>query len=135
MAVGLPSLKFLLLKVKWPLCKGQTIMATLLVLMAENAMDVVVTIFTLTVLDSNRTIPSSMVDMEDMLGVFMTILEEIVTTEDTTMVPVAIAPMVAVVLTVNLWLLGNIFILLMKIQSLRFLVQPGSATKSVSALL
>ena len=32
-------------------------------------------------------------------------------------------------LTINIWPLGNIFIILMKIQPLRFLVQPGSSEK------
>ena len=51
------------------------------------------------------------------------------------MVPVSIAPIMTVVFTVNIWLLGNIFILLMKIQLLKFLVQPGSSANSVPTLL
>ena len=46
------------------------------------------------------------------------------------MVPVAISPLIDVMVTVNLWLLGK-----MKIQSLIFLVQPESYAKTVSAML
>ena len=45
------------------LLKGQMITATLLVLMAANAKNAVVIIFALNLLDSNRPIPESMVDM------------------------------------------------------------------------
>ena len=76
-----------------------------------------------------------MVDMEEMLGVVMDILEKMVTEEEATTVPIKIATVIAVMVTVNLWTLGNIFILLMKMQSLKFLVQPVSSSKSGSALL
>ena len=58
-----------------------------------------------------------------------------VTVEEAAMVPVAISPVISMMVTINLWPLGNIVIMLMKIQSLIFLVQPGSYAKSVSALL
>ena len=59
----------------------------------------------------------------------MAMVEEMVTVENSAMVPLEISPLIAVVVTVNIWPLGNIFILLMKIQSLRFLVQPVSSEK------
>ena len=62
-------------------------------------------------------------------------VEKIVTMKEVSMVLVSIAPIMAVVLTVNIWLLGNIFIMLMKIQLLKFLVQPGSSANSVPTLL
>ena len=48
------------------------------------------------------------------------------------MVPLAIVTVITVMVTIKIWPLVNIFILLMKIQSLRFMVQPGSSAKSVS---
>ena len=51
-----------------------------------------------------------------MVGVVMVMVEEMVATEESSMVPVAISPVVAVMVIVNLWSLGNIFILLTKIQ-------------------
>ena len=51
------------------------------------------------------------------------------------MVPLAISPVISVMVTVNLWLLGNIFILLIKMQSLIFLVRPESSAKIMSDLL
>ena len=65
----------------------------------------------------------------------MTLVEQMVTVEEDAMVPLSISPMIALMVTVNLWQLGNIFILLMKIQALIFLVQPRSSAKIVSALL
>ena len=104
-------------------------MAALLVTMAANAIDVVVIIFALTALDSNRPIPASRVDVEDMSVVIMVMVEEMVTMDEAAMVPLPIAYVISVMVTVNLWPLGNIFILLMNIQSLRFLAQPGSFAK------
>ena len=62
-------------------------------------------------------------------------LEEMANVEEAEMVPVSISPVIDMTVTVNLRMLRNIFILLMKIQSLIFLVQPGSSEKSVSSLL
>ena len=76
-------------------------MATLLLLMVTNSTNVVLIIFTLTVLDSNRLIPTAMEYMEDMEGVVMDMLEEIVTMDEATMAPVKIAPMISVMVTVN----------------------------------
>ena len=70
-SVGLPSLKFLFLKETHKFLKVQMIMAILLALMAANATNVVVIIFALTVLDSNRQIPAAIVDMEEMVEVVM----------------------------------------------------------------
>ena len=94
------------------------IMGTFFVRMAANATNVVVIIFALTVLKSNRPITEDMVDVEDMVGAVMAMLEEMLTVEDAHMAPVAISPVIAMVVTVNLWLIGNIFILLMIIQSI-----------------
>ena len=58
-----------------------------------------------------------------------------VTVEEFAMVPLAISPVISVMVTVNLWLLGNIFILLIKMQSLIFLVRPESSAKIMSDLL
>ena len=71
MDAGLPSLTLLFLKETQHLRKGQMITATLLMIMVENDTNVVVIIFALTVLDSNRTITAAMVDVEDMVGVVM----------------------------------------------------------------
>ena len=78
-------------------------METLLVLMDENDRNVVAIIFALTVLDSDSTIPAAMVYMEEMVGVIMIMLEEMVTVEKATMVPLEISPMITVMVTVNLW--------------------------------
>ena len=51
------------------------------------------------------------------------------------MVPVSIALVISVVVTLNICLLGNISVLLIKIKPLIFLLQPGSSAKSVSAML
>ena len=120
-AVGLPSLTFLLLKETYNLRKRQMIMATLLILIVANDMNVVVIIFTLNVLNPNRPIPEAMVDVEETLGGLMAMVEVIVTGEETVMVTVSISPVIAMMVTVNLCRLGNIIIMLMKIKSLRFL--------------
>ena len=93
-------------------------MATLLILMSVNASNMVITIFDLTVLESNTPIPETMVDVEDMVWVFMVMVmvEEMVIVEEATMAPVAIAPVTSVMVTMKLWSLGSISILLMKIQ-------------------
>ena len=57
------------------------------------------------------------------------------TVEEAAMATLETEPMIDVMVTVNLWFLGNIFILLMKIQLLGYLVQPGSSAKIVSAML
>ena len=118
------KLLFLLLKKTQHLHKGHMITATIVILMVANATNVVVIIFLLTVLDSNSLIPAAMVDVEEMVGMVMFMLEEMVTVEDSAMVPLTIAPVIAVMLTVNQWTLGSILILLIKIQPLVFLVQP-----------
>ena len=102
-AVGLLSLTSLFLKETHNLRKSQMIMKTLLVLMDENDRNVVAIIFALTVLDSDSTIPAAMVYMEEMVGVIMIMLEEMVTVEKATMVPLEISPMITVMVTVNLW--------------------------------
>ena len=51
------------------------------------------------------------------------------------MATLAISTVIDVTITVNLCPLGNIFILLMKIQLLIFLVQPGISAKIVADLL
>ena len=102
-AVGLLSLTSLFLKETHNLRKSQMIMETLLVLMDENDRNVVAIIFALTVLDSDSTIPAAMVYMEEMVGVIMIMLEEMVTVEKATMVPLEISPMITVMVTVNLW--------------------------------
>ena len=58
-----------------------------------------------------------------------------VTIEEAAMVTSSIAFVIAVTVTVNLWPLGNIFIVLMKIQLLVFLVQSGSSEFFLSDLL
>ena len=58
-----------------------------------------------------------------------------VTVEEAAMATLETEPMIDVMVTVNLWFLGNIFTLLMKIQLLGYLVQPGSSAKIVSAML
>ena len=127
MEVGLPSLTLLFLKETQHLQKGQTITSILLMLMVTNATDVVIIIFSLTVIDSNIPILAAMVYIEDMVGVVIAMVEEIVTMEESEMVPLAIAPVTDTMVSVNLWLLGNIFILFMKIQSWIFILQPGSS--------
>ena len=52
-----------------------------------------------------------------------------VTVEEAEMLPVSIAPMIAVMVTINLWPLGYIFILLMKILPFIFLVKPVISAK------
>ena len=47
----------------------------LLMITATNARNVMVKIFTLTVVDSNRLIPAVKVDMEDMVGMDMAMVE------------------------------------------------------------
>ena len=69
-----------------------------------------------------------------MSGVAMAMVDEMMTVEEYKMAPVEISPMISVMLTVNLWTLGNIFIPLMKIQPLIFLEQPGSS-ENMYALL
>ena len=54
--------------------KEQKIMANILVMMAKNYMNVVVIIFTLTVLDSKTPISLAMVDVEEMVGVVMVLV-------------------------------------------------------------
>ena len=58
------------------------IIATLIVMMAANYMSVMVIIFVLTVLEPKTPIPVDMVYMEDMLGVSVVMLEEMVTVEE-----------------------------------------------------
>ena len=65
----------------------------------------------------------------------MVVVEAMVTTEVASMLTVEIESMIDLMVIINLRLLGNIFTLLMKIQSLKFLVQPRSFSKSSFALL
>ena len=133
--VGLPSPELLFREETHHYPKGQMIMTTLPKMMAKNYTNVVVIIFTMNVLDSNRPLKVAMVDVGEMVGVVISMVEEMVTMEEAVMFQIAISPMIDVMVTINLWPLGNIFILLTKIQPLRFLVQPGSSAKIVSALL
>ena len=82
MEVGLPSLTLLFLKETQHLHKGQTITSILLMLMVTNAKDVVVIIFSLNVINPNIPILAAMVYIEDMVGVIIAIVEEIVTMEE-----------------------------------------------------
>ena len=84
-------------------------------MMAENAMNVVVIILDLTVLDSKIPIPVALVDRKEMLGRVLVVVYSMVTLDDTIMVPVTIAAVINFMVTVNLCPLGNIFILLIKI--------------------
>ena len=59
--------------------------------------------FALTVLDSSRPISVAMIDIEVMLGVVVFIIEEIVTVKEAAMVPVAISPVIAVLVTIRIW--------------------------------
>ena len=54
------------------------IIVTLLVLMVENATNILEIIFFLTVLDYNSKITAAVVDMEDIVGVVVAMLEEMV---------------------------------------------------------
>ena len=110
-------------------------MATLLVLMAKNAMNVVVIIFPLNVLDFKTQIKTAMVYMKEMVGVVMIVIEAMMTAEESVMALVSIAPAIDAAITVNLGPLGNIFILLMNIQLSILMLQPGSSAKSVTDLL
>ena len=101
-------------------------------LLVEISTNVLIIIFALNFLKSNRPIPAAMVDVEDMAGVVMTMIGEMVITEEAEMVPESIATVLA---TVNLFWIENIFILLMKLQSLIFLVQPESFAKSLPDML
>ena len=74
-SVGLPSLKFLFLKETHKFLKVQMIMAIFLALMAANATNVVVIIFDLTYLDSDRPITVAMVEVEDLVGVVIFMVE------------------------------------------------------------
>ena len=66
-------------------------------MMAENAMNVVVIILDLTVLDSKIPIPVALVDRKEMLGRVLVVVYSMVTLDDTIMVPVTIAAVI------NLW--------------------------------
>ena len=110
-------------------------MDTLLVMMAENDTNAVVIIFPLNFLGSNKPIPVAMVDVEEMVEVAMVVVEAMVTTEVASMLTVEIESMIDLMVIINLRPLGNIFTLLMKIQSLRLLVQHTSFSKSSFALL
>ena len=46
--------------------------------------------------------------MEDMLGVAMVTVEEILTVQESIMVPVTIIPVNAMVVTAKIWRIGNI---------------------------
>ena len=84
--------------------------------MYENATNVVVTIFTLNLIDSKTLIAASVVDLEDILGVVMVLIEAMVNMGEVLMVPLEIAYMKAIMATLNLWPLENMIILLIKIQ-------------------
>ena len=75
MAIGLLSLRLLVLKETHHLHKGQLITATLLMMMVANDTYVMVIIFYLTVLNSNSPITVAMLDVEEMVGVVMDMLE------------------------------------------------------------
>ena len=109
-------------------------MVTLFVLMVTNATNTAAIIFSLTLLESNRPVPDTMVYAEEMVWVVMSMVEKILTMEESIMVPIATETVIAVMVTANLRPFGNIFTLLMKIQSLRFLVQPGNPEKCVCSV-
>ena len=74
-------------------------------------------------------------DADGMVWVVMVMLKEMATTEEAAMVTLSIASEIAMMVTVNLCLIENIFILLIKIELLRLLVQTGISTKMVSSIL
>ena len=76
--------------------------STRLVLIVTNDTNVVVIIFSMTVLDSNMPISTEMVDLEEKVGLVMAMVEETVTGEEAKMFPVAIAPGIDVMVTVKL---------------------------------
>ena len=75
MVVSLTPLTLLFLKETQHLKKGQIITATHLILMVTNDINMVVIIFDLILLNSNMLIPESMVDVEEMLGVVVAMVE------------------------------------------------------------
>ena len=78
------------------------IMTTILLLMSINTMNVEIIIIALNVLNYNRPVPGAMVYVEEMVGVFMFMLEEVVRMEGVKMMPVSIAPMIAMMVTIKL---------------------------------
>ena len=113
--VGLLSLKLMFLYETHHVHNRKTTMTNLLVLMYENATNVVVTIFTLNLIDSKTLIAASVVDLEDILGVVMVLIEAMVNMGEVLMVPLEIAYMKAIMASLNLWPLENMIILLIKI--------------------
>ena len=75
MAIGLISLTALFLKETQHLQNEKMIMMNLLILIATNSTNVVVIVFALTILDSNRPIPVDILDVEDMVGVGIVAVE------------------------------------------------------------
>ena len=75
MAIGLISLTALFLKETQHLHNEKMIMMNLLILIATNSTNVVVIVFALTILGSNRPIPVDILDVEDMVGVGIVAVE------------------------------------------------------------
>ena len=75
MVTGFLSMELILLKEKQHLRKGQMIMATHLVPISTDTINVVVIIFTLTVLNPKTPIPEEMADMEYLVGAIVIVAE------------------------------------------------------------
>ena len=89
--------------------------------MSANYMNVLVIIFSLTTLNCKTPITVATVVLEEMVGMGMVMVEKSVTMEEAVMESVETAPLIAVPVPINICLLGNIFILLIRIYPLIFL--------------